>query len=172
MGTPSLKKPEGPIVWSSTDPDQSVFVSQERWAGDNFVTYYYVWVRDPKMIPYGYSTGYAHSFSNTSKRGAIKRARLELERINPHASTARHHATKKSPAQLQREIDEALSYYVMIGEGPKAHAREHRFDKLASARAFALDASKAFPRRRAMVYRDEGGFDELLGHYEHGKRLA
>jgi hypothetical protein len=66
----------------------------------------------------------------------------------------------------------AANYYVTIGTGPEAHADEHRFDKLESARAFAIDASKAFPRRRAMVYRDGGGFDELLGHYEHGKRVA
>lgn len=89
---------------------------------------------------------------------------------------SRQHATKKSPAQLQREIDEVLAkdanYYVTIGTGPEANADEHRFDKLESARAFAIDASKSFPRRRAMVYRDGGGFDELLGHYEHGKRVG
>jgi hypothetical protein len=88
------------------------------------------------------------------------------------AGKAGAHAARRSNKRVHAAKGENGNYYVTIGEGPEAHADEHRFDKLIEARAFAIDSSKSFPRRRAMVYRDGGGFDELLGHYEHGKRLA
>lgn len=110
MGERSLKIPSGPVVWPAQPGDEHVFVTLE--PSDRR---YHVWVRAPDMIKYGYTTGYSPKFSNSNKRGAIKRARMELDEAlqTPHwiaAQGSQHHATKKkSPAQLQREIDATLA---------------------------------------------------------------
>jgi hypothetical protein len=70
-----------------------------------------------KRVPKGfevYKTGLTHStrvavIGYTGDKG-LQRAKLEIERReNAGGPSERHHATKKSPAQLQREINEALA---------------------------------------------------------------
>ena len=76
-----------------------------------------------KRVPKGfevYKTGLTHSarvavIGYTGDKG-LQRAKLEIERREVASGPSeRHHATKKTRAQLQREIDEVLAQ-------PRAHA--------------------------------------------------
>jgi len=71
MGEPSLKIPSDDILWESKG--RLVFVTRE--PSDRR---YYVWVRSPRMVEYGYTTGYAWTWNSSNKAVAIKRAKREV----------------------------------------------------------------------------------------------